>query len=74
VALRDARGGFLAYLNLTPRQGEEQLSTWASFRVDHNREEGDRHVVELAHGSGLRFRDGHGSCVSDGYVTQVGTR
>jgi hypothetical protein len=74
VALRDSSGHFLGYLNLTPRQGEEQLATWAAFRVDHNREEGDRQVVELAHAGGLRFRNGHGSCVSDRYVTKVGTR
>ena len=73
VALRNASGHFLGYLNLTPRQGEEQLATWASFRVDHNREEGDRQVVELGHAGGLRFRNARGSCVSDRYVTQVGT-
>jgi hypothetical protein len=74
VALRDAGGRFLGYLNLTPRQGEEQLATWATFRVDHNREEGDRQVVELGHAGSLRFRNALGSCVSDRYVTQVGTR
>lgn len=74
VALRDASGHFLGYLNLTPRQGNEQLATWATFRVDHNREEGDRQVVELGHAGDLRFRSAHGSCVSDRYVTRVGTR
>ena len=36
------RGGdeIVGYLNATPRQGHETLENWASFRPDHNRDEG----------------------------------
>jgi hypothetical protein len=57
------------YLNATPQQGEETLQNWATFRPDHNREEGDSHVQLLAAGRGLRFRNGRGSCVIDRYRT-----
>ena len=57
------------YLNATPQSGAETLANWARFRVAHNRDEGDRHVVREASGSGLTFRSGHGSCVLDRYAT-----
>jgi hypothetical protein len=57
------------YLNATPQQGEETLQNWARFRPAHNVEEGDSHVQLLASARGLRFRDGHGSCVIDRYNT-----
>jgi len=59
------------YLNTTPRQGEETLENWPTFRPEHNREEGDSRVQVLASGRGLHFRDGHGSCVIDRYRTPV---
>jgi hypothetical protein len=68
------RHRFLGYLNVTPRQGSETLTGWQRFRVKHNAEEGDRAVVTLASGSGLRFRSGSGSCVRDAYRTTSGTR
>ena len=37
AALHDQRDRFLGYLNLTPRQGNESLSNWGSFRVEHRR-------------------------------------
>jgi hypothetical protein len=74
AVLRDARHHFLGYLNLTPRQGDEALATWNSFRVAHNAREGDLHVKSLAAAQGLRFRTGNGSCVSDAYVTSTGAR
>ena len=68
-----ARGGsgrvVDGYLNLTPKQGDETLANWPRFRIAHNRDEGDFHVTQLASGSGLRFRGGHGSCVIDDYNT-----
>jgi hypothetical protein len=71
-ALRDGRGRYLAYLNVTPRQGDEQLAGWPSFRVTRNREEGDREVRRVAAAENLRFRDARGSCVIDDYVSRVG--
>jgi hypothetical protein len=68
----DREHEFLGYLNLTPRQGAESLRNWASFRLGHNADEGDRGVTRLASASGLRFRSGPGSCVSDSYITTTG--
>jgi len=72
AALLDAHGRFLAYLNLTPRQGRETLANWPAFRVAHNREEGEAHVVTQGAARGLRFRDGRGTCVRDAYATSSG--
>jgi hypothetical protein len=71
-SLRDASGFYIGYLNLTPRQGAEQLHGWASIRTAHNREEGDRQVREVAAAEGLRFRNARGSCVIDDYLSKVG--
>jgi hypothetical protein len=70
------RGGdeLVGYLNATPRQGQETLANWASFRPDHNRDEGDRNVHVIASSTGLPFRGGHGSCVIDDYRTSTGNR
>ena len=62
-------GQIAGYLNITPQGGDETLANWASFRPAHNREEGDSDLVALAAASGLRFRDGTGSCVKDRYAT-----
>jgi hypothetical protein len=72
AALRDRDGGFLGYLNLTPRQGGERQENWASFRVRHNRAEGNSHVRLLASAHGLRFSSGQGTCVKDSYDTLTG--
>jgi hypothetical protein len=74
AALLGSDGRFLGYLNITPRQSDETLSNWGSFRLDHNRDEGDRAVERLAAATGLRFLTGHGSCVKDSYTTQTGSR
>jgi hypothetical protein len=63
----------VGYLNATPRQGEETLGNWDSFRPDHNRDEGDRSVHLIASSTGLPFRGGHGSCVIDDYTTSRAT-
>ena len=65
-------GRYLGYLNATPRQGEETLADWRTFRISHNHEEGDRSVVRLAYAGGLRFLDGHGNCVKDAYISGTG--
>ncbi len=72
VALRTSGGRIVGYLNLTPRQGAESLSNWASFRTEHNGEEGNRGVKRLASATNLRFRSGRGSCVKDSYTTITG--
>ena len=72
TAIRTSPSGrIVGYLNLTPRQGNEQLGTWPSFRLAHDRDEGDRSVRKLAANSKLAFRTGHGSCVQDQYDTAV---
>jgi hypothetical protein len=71
VVLRDSNDDYLGYLNLTPRQGDETLGNWSSFRVEHNAEEGDLQVKKLDSASGLRFRSGTGTCVRDSYTTTV---
>jgi hypothetical protein len=69
---RSSSGQIIGYLNATPHQGDETLANWSDFRVDHNRDEGDRDVRRLASASGLRFRSGTGSCVLDSYSTSSG--
>ncbi len=72
VVQRTASGRIAGYLNATPRQGTESLRNWTEFRVDHNRDEGDREVKLLAGATGLRFRSATGSCVLDSYRTEIG--
>ncbi|HEY3726770.1 MAG TPA: hypothetical protein VGL51_06330 [Solirubrobacteraceae bacterium] len=72
VSLRNDRGLYAGYLNVTPRQGAEQLHGWAAFRTDRNRDEGDGHVSQIAAAEGLRFRAARGSCVIDDYISKVG--
>jgi hypothetical protein len=74
VVLQGPQHVLLGYLNLTPRQGDESMSTWASFRIGHNAREGDRAITRIASANGLQFRNGHGSCVSDAYATDAGNR
>jgi hypothetical protein len=70
-ALLDPHRAIVAYLNATPRQGNESLANWPSFRVHHNTEEGSRDVRTLAAARDLRFRSGPGSCVIDQYRTSA---
>jgi hypothetical protein len=74
AVLFGAGGRYLGYLNVTPQQGAETLTGWASFRVSHDADEGDRNVVRLANATGLRFAAGSGSCVKDSYTTATGAR
>jgi hypothetical protein len=65
---------FVGYLNLTPRQGEETLANWGRFRIEHNGEEGDRHIRRLAVASQRRLQGATASCVEDEYTTADGAR
>ena len=69
AVLQPRTGLVTEYLNATPQQGAETLQNWARFRPDHNLDEGDRHEQVLASATGLRFRNGTGSCVVDRYRT-----
>jgi hypothetical protein len=71
AALIDPRGDYLAYLNVTPKQGQERLATWPEFRLERLRDESARSVHEDARALDLPFRGGTGSCVIDDYVTRV---
>ena len=67
-----AQGGLIVgYLNATPATSSEVPSSWARFRVDHNGEEGDRHVHLIAQAGDLRFLTGTGTCVTDSYRTNA---
>lgn len=60
----------VGYLNATPAVAGERLGSWVSFRLHHNREEGDRHVRLLDARRRVPF--GHGivaACVQDAYST-----
>jgi hypothetical protein len=70
AALRDRQGNYLAYLNSSPRQGGEQLSTWPDFRLETLRQKNSS-VHEVARAFELSFRGGTGSCVIDDYVTRI---
>jgi hypothetical protein len=72
-ALRDQRGFYVGYLNVTPRQGKEQPRGWAGFRTGHNRDKGDKHVREVAMAEVLPFRNASGSCLIDDYLSKVGS-
>ena len=72
TALQRGSGGtYVGYLNLTPRQGNETLANWTSFRISHNLDEGDRTDRKLAEASNLHFPTGTGSCVRDAYTTKT---
>lgn len=66
-------GDFVAYLNATPKQGDESLGNWSRFRIDHLTDESARSVTLTAAATGLAFRGGTGSCVQDDYTTRVGS-
>ena len=65
-------GKILAYVNVTPREGDEQLKGFARFRVHLIGEDDDRDVHLDSSARDLAFRGGTGSCVIDDYLTRVG--
>ena len=74
ASLIGSGGRYVGYLNITPKQGGETLNGWASFRVAHNADEGDRNVTRQGAAMGLRFLTGSGSCVKDAYTSSIGVR
>jgi hypothetical protein len=65
-------GRFLLYLNATPRQGDETLAHWATFRLRLLRSDDAASAHLDAATTGVTFRGGTGSCVSDDYITKIG--
>ena len=66
-----ASGAYLLYLNVTPKQGNETLSGWPAFRIDHVAEEEHTTPRLIAASHGVPFLGGTGSCVIDTYITKV---
>jgi uncharacterized membrane protein len=62
---------YQGYLNITPRQGTEELHGFADFRLDRLGDE-DTQVHEIASSERVAFRAATGSCVNDDYRTRVG--
>jgi hypothetical protein len=65
-------GLYEAYLNATPKQGNEAQRTWASFRLRLLRADNAVSAHPLAAAQDVRFRGGTGACVMDVYVTRIG--
>jgi hypothetical protein len=72
VARLSPSGTYVVYLNATPRQGDETLQNWATFRVNLLRADHAASAHEVSAAQGVRFRGGSGSCVIDDYVTRIG--
>ena len=70
VAQRDRNGRYLAYLNITPAEGE-QLATWPAFRIKRLLAGTALSAHKEAEAFGLSFRGGKGSCVIDVYTTRA---
>jgi hypothetical protein len=64
--LLDRNGVVRAYLNVTPADPNEQLHSWAHFRIGHNGEEGDRNVRLISATTTVARRE---ACVTDQYST-----
>jgi hypothetical protein len=63
---------YVAYLNVTPHQGNERLQDFATFRVNFLRDDDATRVHEEGVAQNLRFQGGVGSGVLDDYFTRVG--
>jgi hypothetical protein len=66
-------GGYLLYLNATPREGTESPRNWPRFRLHLLRSDDASAAHEIAAAEHVRFRGGTGSCVLDTYVTKIGS-
>ncbi len=64
-------GGYVLYLNATPKQSKESLSDWPDFRIEHLTDEDASTARLLAASHGVRFLGGTGTCVIDTYVTKI---
>lgn len=62
-------GTIRAYLNATPADPNEHFADWATFRVHHNADEGDRHVKLISTQTNVPVGAERGSCVVDQYLT-----
>ena len=71
AAVISSAGHYLAYLNVTPRQGDEGLKNWPQFRLNHLSQDDNISVHEVAEVSNIPFNGGSGTCVIDDYVTVV---
>lgn len=67
----DPSGGWLLYLNSTPKQGDETLSDWPDFRIEHLTDDDASTARLLAASHEVRFLGGTGTCVVDTYVTRI---
>jgi hypothetical protein len=74
AAVRSSTGAYRAYLNVTPRQGDERLRGFAGFRVHLLGAEHDESVHQETAAEGLAFEAGRASCVQDHYTTRIGHR
>ena len=72
MALRNAAGTYLGYLNVTPHQGHETLQDWAAFRLSHLLDDDAVSVHEDAKVQSVGTPAALRSCVTDDYVTTVG--
>lgn len=73
VGISTPTGLLTTYLNATPQQATESMSTWTRFRIAHLRDDATRSVTLLAAADHLTFRGGPGACVLDDYVTRIGS-
>jgi hypothetical protein len=71
AALLGRRGRIVGYLNATPRQGDETVANWPTFRIRHLRAEGDQAVRLIAARRGFAFHSGSASCLIDTYRTSL---
>jgi hypothetical protein len=68
---RDA-GRPIGYLNATPATSGERLGSWPSFRLSHNRDEGDRHVRLIAARGRVHLGAATvAACLQDAYSTST---
>lgn len=72
AALTAPNGDLQVYLNATPQQGEESLTNWPEFRLDHLTGEHAASATRISSRDGMAFRGGTGSCVADAYVSRIG--
>jgi len=72
-AARFSRGGYLLYLNATPREGTEGPRNWPRFRLHLLRSDDASAAHQIAAADHVRFRGGTGTCVLDTYVTKIGS-
>jgi hypothetical protein len=71
VAAGPASQVYEGYINVTPREGAEQLHGFAAFRIDRLGDE-DTSVHEIAASENVAFAGATGSCVNDDYRTRIG--